>query len=66
MENITYLRIKDVIQQLNIAESTFFDWTNPKSPRHKADFPKPVKLGRSTFYIQSEINDFLQHQAANR
>lgn len=61
-----YLRINDVIQRLSIGKSTFFDWVNPKSSRFKPDFPKPVKIGRSTFYIESEINHYLQCQSANR
>ncbi len=54
-----YLRTKEVAQQMSIGVSTLFDWTNPKSARFKADFPKPIKVGRSTFYIQDEIKNYM-------
>lgn len=60
--NMKYLRTKEVAQQMSIGVSTLFDWTNPKSSRFKADFPKPIKVGRSTFYVQSEISDYMQQR----
>lgn len=54
-----YIRIKDVAKQLSIGQSTLFDWINPKSPRFKEDFPKPIRIGRCTFFSQSEINSYL-------
>ncbi|WP_353230794.1 helix-turn-helix transcriptional regulator [Pseudomonas qingdaonensis] len=29
---------------LNISKSAFYDWTNPKSPRFKPDFPQRIRL----------------------
>lgn len=55
-----YLRTKDTAKLLGLGLSTLFDWTNPKSPRYKADFPKAKKIGRSTFYDRNEIITFMQ------
>lgn len=61
----TYIKMKDILKKLPVAESTIYDWLNPKSPRYNPDFPKPIKIGRSTFYSQSEFSRFLKNQSAN-
>jgi prophage regulatory protein len=34
-----------VCELLGISKSCLYDWQNPESPRHRPDFPKPVRLG---------------------
>lgn len=59
---VKYLRIKDVLDKLGISKSTLHDWINPKSPRFKPDFPKRVKMGVSTRFVESEITAYQQEQ----
>lgn len=46
----------DVCMYFGIAESTFYDWKNEKSPRYKADFPEPIYLSsRCVRYRDADI-----------
>ncbi|MEX6256333.1 helix-turn-helix transcriptional regulator [Providencia huaxiensis] len=58
--NIKILRLPIVLQRIGIAQSTLYDWINPKSPRYDPTFPKQKRLGRqSVGWVESEINDWL-------
>lgn len=59
---IKYLKISEVMDKLGIGKSTLYDWIDPKSPRFKPDFPKRVKMGVSTRFVESEITAYQQAQ----
>ena len=45
---------------LGVSKSTFYDWTNEKSPRFKSDFPSPIRLGKNSIaYILEELIQWL-------
>jgi len=45
-----YLSIKEICDLLQITRQTLHNWTV------KGIFPKPVKIGRRVYYLQSDIN----------
>lgn len=45
-DEYVFIGFKDVCRLLGIAQSTGFDWRNPKSPRYKRDFPIAVYLSK--------------------
>lgn len=59
---VKYLKIKEVLEKLSISKSTLHDWLNPKSPNFKPNFPKRVKMGVSTRFVESEITAYQQAQ----
>ncbi|MGX2974433.1 helix-turn-helix transcriptional regulator [Ursidibacter arcticus] len=59
---IKYLKINEVTDKLGIGKSTLYEWIDPKSPRFKPDFPKRVKMGVSTRFVESEITAYQQAQ----
>lgn len=63
---VKYLRIKDVLEKLGISKSTLYDWLNPKSPYFKPDFPKRVKMGVSTRFVESGITAYQKAQMNSR
>jgi prophage regulatory protein len=65
--DVQILRIKDLTARLGVAKSTIYDWLNSSSPRFKADFPKPIRLGESSVgWIDSEVYDWIRHRARLR
>lgn len=59
---VKYLKISEVLDKLGIKKSTLHNWLNPKSPHFKPDFPKRVKIGVSTRFVESEITAYQQAQ----
>lgn len=61
------LRIRDLVEKLGVAKSTIYDWLNSSSPRFKADFPRPIRLGESSVgWIEKEVYDWIQYRAGIR
>lgn len=55
-----YIRIKDVLNRLDIKRSTLYNWLNPKSPQYKPDFPKRLKIGAVCRFKRSEFEAFIE------
>jgi prophage regulatory protein len=51
---------REAAARVNAGRSTLYTWIDAKSPSHKPDFPKPVHLGRSTGFIEHEIDDYIR------
>lgn len=59
------LRLKDMIKKLGIARSTIYDWTNPKSPRYDATFPRSFKIGQHSIgWLEHQVDEWLALRAA--
>lgn len=52
--------VRETAARLNIGRSTLYDWLDEKSPNHKPGLPKPVHIGKSTGFIEHEIDDFIR------
>lgn len=63
---VKYLRVKEVLDKLGISKSTLHDWLNPKSPRFNPKFPKRVKMGTATRFVESEITAYQLEQMNSR
>lgn len=58
MQETTLLNVKDVAVMLNLGVSTV--WRHVKN----GDVPKPIKIGRSVRWHQSDIDDWLADKSA--
>lgn len=46
--------------KLNAGRSTLYSWLDFKSPNYKPGLPKPVHLGKSTGFIEHEIDEYIR------
>ena len=44
LANEKLLSIKDVCSLVSVSRSSIYDFVNARSPRHRPDFPRPVRL----------------------
>ncbi|MGL6627643.1 helix-turn-helix transcriptional regulator [Aeromonas jandaei] len=57
---VKVLRIPAVKDKVGVANSTVYDWLNPKSPRYDPTFPRPIRLGKhSVGWIESELDEWI-------
>jgi len=54
------ISVREAAHRLNIGRSTLYAWLDEKSPSYKPGLPKPVHLGRSTGFIEHEIDEFIR------
>ena len=60
------IRAKECAALFGVSVSTWWNWNNPKSRHHRADLPRPIKVGEnSTAWLESEISDYIGNLAAN-
>ncbi|MFU1980271.1 helix-turn-helix transcriptional regulator [Bordetella hinzii] len=58
------LSIRDVVERVGVCRQSVYDLLNPKSPRHDPAFPRPFKIGMRTFFVESEVEGWLQEKIA--
>lgn len=46
--------------------STIYSWIDARSAQHIPEFPKPIKLGRRTVWIEEEIDAYLEAEKRKR
>ncbi|MGL4588413.1 MAG: helix-turn-helix transcriptional regulator [Acinetobacter ursingii] len=51
---------------IHVSRSSLYDWINPKSSRYDPTFPTPIKVGRATRWLLSEIKDWIEAKAKKR
>jgi len=59
---LRFIRRLEGMKRLGLAPSTYYDWSNPKSPRYKASLPKLVRYGGTrgmTGFFEDEIEKFI-------
>ena len=67
MAVIKLIKVADVLEILPFGKSTLFARLSANSGVYDPTFPKPVKLGgRGSFWIEAEINCWLEKQIAAR
>jgi len=54
---ISYL---EAARRLNISRSSLYAFTSPRSKAYRPEYPKPVHLGKSTGFIEHEINELIR------
>ncbi|RCS28606.1 AlpA family phage regulatory protein [Rhodanobacter denitrificans] len=54
------LSVRETAKRLNIGRSTLYAWLDEKSSSCRLGLPKPVHLGKSTGFIEHEIDDFIR------
>jgi len=54
------LRLSDVMQKTKFSRAFVYDLI------HQGQFPQQIKLGRSSFWSENEINQFIQTLKAQR
>lgn len=58
--NLTIIRMSQMVKKIKASRSTLNDWQNEKSPRYKPDFPKKIKLGSSMVgWLESDVDEWL-------
>lgn len=64
---LSILRPKQAAARLGVSVAMVWNKCNPKSRHFDAAFPQPFKLAaRATGWLESEINDYIAHLAAQR
>ncbi|WP_104656727.1 helix-turn-helix transcriptional regulator [Ralstonia insidiosa] len=58
--------ILEAARSINRSKTTYYDMQNPKSVRHDPDLPVPFKIGRSTFVVTAELEQYIQKKIASR
>jgi len=53
------LRRAEVQQRLGIARSTLYAYLDRRSAQFKPDFPRPIRLGATTGFVEHEINEYV-------
>ena len=48
------------------SKSSFYDMLDPKSTRYDPDLPVPFKIGRNTFVVTAELEQYIQKKIAMR
>lgn len=60
LHTLAILRRRQVEKKLGIGRSTIYDKMNPNSPRHDADFPRPIRLGLGAVgWVEHEVEEYL-------
>jgi prophage regulatory protein len=62
----TLLRMKELSARLAISKSSIYDRMNPGSVRYDSTFPKPIKLGHATAFLNHEVEAFIESRQAAR
>lgn len=66
-ENITMLRLPEVMARTGLSRATIYCKANPKDPRYDASFPKRVKLSaNASGWVESEVNQWLVQRIQQR
>ena len=58
--------VAKLASMIHVSRSSIYDWMNSKSSRYDPTFPTPVKVGRATRWLLSEIHDWNQTKAKAR
>lgn len=60
------LRVSQLVKKLSVSRSTLYAWLCQRSAYFVPSFPQPLRLGdgRSVFWVESEIDAWLQSQRA--
>ena len=53
-----WVTIDDVLERFSIGRSTLYEYIDPDSPSYIPEFPKPAKIGRSTRFVEDELDDY--------
>ncbi|MBS1207825.1 MAG: phage transcriptional regulator, AlpA [Proteobacteria bacterium] len=62
--SLRVLRIKQFAHLLQLSRAAIYDRMNPKSPRHDATFPRPIRLGaNSVGWLECEVDAWIAKQA---
>lgn len=59
-KRLRIISVRETASRLNAGRSTLYDWLDEESPNYKPGLPKPVHLGKSTGFIEHEIDDFIR------
>ncbi|WP_257222012.1 AlpA family transcriptional regulator [Acinetobacter sp. YH12151] len=58
--------VTQLASMIHVSRSSLYDWMNPKSSRYDPTFPAPIKVGRATRWLLSEINNWIEAKAKAR
>ncbi|MGX3020494.1 helix-turn-helix transcriptional regulator [Ursidibacter sp. B-7004-1] len=61
-----FISIQEVIERFGVSRATIDRWLRPDSGCHIPDFPKKIKQGSLTFFMESEINAYMKKQLEQR
>lgn len=64
--DIEFIRLQDVMNLFGVSRATFDRWQRPDSEYYIPDFPKKIKMGNFSFYVRSEIRDYMQKLVDDR
>ena len=54
------ISVPTTADRLCIGRSTLYEWLDKSSKFYKPDLPKPVHIGRSTGFVEHEIDDYIR------
>ena len=60
------IRVRDTPSYLGVSKSSYYNFTNPKSPYYKEDFPDVIVLGdNSRGHLKVDLDDWLERRKQN-
>ncbi|WP_198927605.1 helix-turn-helix transcriptional regulator [Agrobacterium radiobacter] len=59
-EPMRFLRVKQVLERVPVARSTI--WRMSES----GEFPRSIKIGSATFWVESEVDEWMRERAQSR
>jgi prophage regulatory protein len=57
---IRFIRLPELLKLVSMGRSTLYDKLDEKSKRYDSTFPKPVKDGRRTMWIEHEVQAWIE------
>jgi predicted DNA-binding transcriptional regulator AlpA len=58
--------LREAIRAMHCSVSSWYDRSNPTSPRYDEDLPKAFKIGRNSFVVTEELDACIQKKIASR
>ncbi len=57
---IVMLTIRELVRRVGISRSSVYSKINPSSPYYDPTFPRPVRVGSRSLFVESEVNAWLE------
>jgi len=58
------LSVNETANRLGISRASLYDFGNVRSSRFDPDLPRPFKIRTRTFFVEAEIEQYLQTKIA--
>lgn len=60
------ISLLSVVKKLSTSRTTLDRGVNPRHPRYREEFPKPIRSGRRVFFVEEEIEQYIENMRKNQ